>query len=148
MFLSFRKGRNPTKSINMKILTLISAAFSFLLFSSNGNAQTKTGADYFMGDWNVLVKGLPSGETKMLVNLKKGDTACTGAINDSTGKEIAKFSKVELKDTTVTMYFTAQGYDVYLRLNRKDDNHVTGTMMDMFDAEGDRAKKPAPSSNP
>jgi hypothetical protein len=132
----------------MKILTLISAGLSFLLISTAADAQTKTGVDYFMGDWNVLVKGLPSGDTKMLVNLKKGDTACTGAINDSTGKEIAKFSKVELKDTTVTMYFSAQGYDVYLRLNRKDDNHVTGTMMDMFDAEGDRAKKPASSSNP
>ena len=125
----------------MKIPMLIPASLLFLLFSTKTDAQAKTGADYFMGDWSVLVKGLPSGDTKMLVNLKKGDTSYIGVINDSTGTEIAKFSKVELKDTTVTMYFTAQGYDVYLRLNRKDDNHVTGTMLDMFDAEGDRAKK-------
>jgi hypothetical protein len=137
----------PSKSIDMKILMLIPAALAFLLISTAASAQAKTGADYFMGDWNVLVKGLPSGDTKMLVNLKKGDTSYVGAIDDSTGKEIAKFSKVELKDTTVTVYFTAQGYDVFLRLNRKDDNRVTGTMMDMFDAEGDRIKKSA-SANP
>jgi hypothetical protein len=136
------------KSINMKTLTLISAGLCFLLISADANAQAKTGADYFMGDWSVLVKGLPNGDTKMLVNLKKGDTAYTGVINDSTGTEIARFSKVELKDTTVTMYFTAQGYDVYLRLNRKDDDHVTGTMLDMFDAEGDRAKKPTSKLTP
>jgi hypothetical protein len=27
-----------------------------------------------------------------------------------------------------------------LRLDKKGDDHVTGSMMDMFDAEGDRVK--------
>ncbi|HTQ66051.1 MAG TPA: hypothetical protein VMI12_14730 [Puia sp.] len=111
-----------------------------LLLSFNVHAQSKSGGDYFTGKWNILVKGLPDGDTKMSVNLAKTDTSYAGALNDSTGKEIAKFSKVEMKDTTVTVYFTAQGYDVYLRLNRKDDDHVSGTMLDMFDAEGDRVK--------
>ena len=111
-----------------------------LLLSLNANAQSKSGGDYFTGKWNLLVKGLPDGDTKMSVNLEKKDTSYAGALNDSTGKEIAKFSKVEMKDTAVTVYFTAQGYDVYLRLNKKGEDHVTGTMLDMFDAEGDRVK--------
>lgn len=45
-----------------------------------------------------------------------------------------------MSDTTATVYFTAQGYDVYLRLDKKGDDHITGSMMDMFDAEGDRVK--------
>jgi len=112
--------------------------FSLLCFMSNAKAQT--GNDYFLGKWDVMVKGLPQGDTKMLVNLERKDTTVAGAILDSAGTTISEFSKVEMKDSTVTVYFTAQGYDVYLRLDKKGDDHVTGTMLDMFDAEGDRVK--------
>jgi len=113
----------------------------FLLLSLNVQAQSKTGAEYFLGKWNLLVKGLPDGDTKMSINLEKKDTAFAGVIIDSTGKEISKFSKVELKDTTVTVYFTAQGYDVFVRLDKKTDDHVEGTMLDMFVTLGDRSRK-------
>ena len=83
---------------------------------------------------------MPDGDTKMIVSLQKTDTAFVGAISNSTGKEISKFSHVELKDTTVTVYFTAQGYDVNLEMNKKDDDHTTGSLMGMFDAEGERRK--------
>jgi hypothetical protein len=53
---------------------------------------------------------------------------------------MAKISKVELTQNEGTFYFTTQGYDVYLTLTKKDDDHVTGSMMGMFDAEGDRIK--------
>jgi hypothetical protein len=124
----------------MKKLHSFFAAIFFLALSIHANSQTGTDSNYFAGKWNVLVKGLPNGDTKMIVNLQKGDTTLSGAIQDSAGGEIAKFSKVELSDTSVTVYFTAQGYDVYLRLDKKGDDHVTGSMIDMFDAEGDRVK--------
>jgi len=123
-----------------RTLNSLLAGLFFLLLSLNANAQTQNGTDYFAGKWNVLVKGLPQGDTKMIVNLDRKDTTLAGAIHDSTGTEISKFSKVELKDSAVTVYFTAQGYDVYLVMKKKDDDHVTGNMMDMFDAEGDRVK--------
>ncbi len=116
----------------------ISIVFTFF-FSSGVIAQT-TGADYFSGKWNMLVKGLPNGDTKMIIVLDKKDTTLTGAILDSVGTETAKFSKVEIKDNQVTVYFTAQGYDVYMSIDKKDEDHVTGSMMGMFDAEGIRAK--------
>ena len=124
----------------MTKLSSIIAGIFFLAISLNANAQTQMGNDYFIGKWNVLVKGLPNGDTKMIVDLQKGDTTLIGAIQDSTGNEIAKFSKVEVSDTSATVYFTAQGYDVYLRLDKKGDDYVAGSMMDMFDAEGDRVK--------
>ena len=49
-----------------------------------------------------------------------------------------KFAKVEEKGNTVTLYFTSSGYDVYLQLEKKDDNNVKGSMMNMFDATGTR----------
>jgi hypothetical protein len=118
----------------------ISGAF-LLLFTLSTNAQSKKGADYFTGQWSVLVKGTPNGDARLFVSLEKKDTSMAGAVQDSTGKEIAQITKVELQDTAVTVYFTTQGYDVYLVMNKKDDDHVYGTMMGMFDADGDRVKK-------
>lgn len=124
----------------MKKVNLLFAGLFFVVLSLNVNAQSKTGADYFAGKWNVLVKGLPSGDTKMLVLLDKTDSTMTGSIQDSTGTAISKFSKVELADSSAIVYFTAQSYDVNLLMTKKDDDHVTGSMMGMFDAEGDRVK--------
>ncbi|MES1213999.1 MAG: hypothetical protein ABUT20_00665 [Bacteroidota bacterium] len=112
-----------------------------MFFASAGNAQTKDSSDYFIGKWNVLLKGLPNGDSKIIVNLEKKDTVLTGTIIDSTKTEVAKISKVEKKGNTVTVYFTAQGYDVYLFMEKKDDDHVTGNMLNMFDAVGDRIKE-------
>lgn len=124
----------------MKTLNLILVIVFLLVISIASNAQANE-PGYFSGKWNVLVKNLPQGDTKMIVNLEKQDTTWSGNIQDSTGKEISKFSKVEMQDTTATVYFTAQGYDVYIRLNKAGEDHVTGTMLDMFDAEGDRVKE-------
>jgi len=125
----------------MKPSLLFFAAISLLIISSNAQAQTKDSTTYFLGSWNVLVKGLPNGDTKMFVNLEKGDTTMTGAILDSMKTEVAKFSKVERKGFTVTVYFVAQGYDVTLFMEKKDEDHVTGNMLNMFDAVGDRVKE-------
>ena len=125
----------------MKPSRLFFAAISLLIISSNAQAQTKDSTTYFLGSWNVLVKGLPNGDTKMFVNLEKGDTTMTGAILDSMKTEVAKFSKVERSGFTVTVYFVAQGYDVTLFMEKKDEDHVTGNMLNMFDAVGDRVKE-------
>jgi hypothetical protein len=120
----------------MKKLSVFLAVAFLIILSTGAMAQTTSGADYFAGKWNMLVKGLPNGDTKMFVVLDKKDTTLAGVIQDSTGTEISKFSKVELKGDGVTVYFSAQGYDVYMTMNKKDEDHVTGSMMDMFDAEG------------
>jgi len=125
----------------MKPSLLFFAAISLLIISSNAQAQTKDSTTYFLGSWNVLVKGLPNGDTKMFVNLEKGDTTMRGAILDSMKTEVAKFSKVERRGFTVTVYFVAQGYDVTLFMEKKDEDHVTGNMLNMFDAVGDRVKE-------
>jgi hypothetical protein len=124
----------------MKKVSLVFKGFFFLLLSSNVHAQSKSGADYFAGKWNVLIKGTPGGDARMFVALERTDSAMTGAVQDSTGIEISKISKVELTDSSVKVYFTAQSYDVNLLMEKKGDDHVTGNMLNMFDAEGDRVK--------
>jgi hypothetical protein len=112
----------------------------FLFLSVHVKAQSNTGADYFVGKWNVLVKGLPNGDTHMFFVLEKKDTTLTGVVQDSTGLQISKIDKADLSATSTTVYFVAQGYDVNLLMNKKDEDHITGSLMGMFDADGERVK--------
>ena len=125
----------------MKKLNFLFAGIFFLLLNSGVNAQSKPGAEYFKGKWSVLLKGTPNGNAKLIFVLENKADSIIGVVQDSTGVEISKIAKAELKDTEVTLYFTAQGYDVNLLLAKKDDEHVTGSLMSMFDAEGERIKE-------
>ena len=124
----------------MKKINVIIAGVFFLLLSMGANAQSKIGADYFAGKWNVLVKGTPNGDSKMIFVLENKNDSIAGTVQDTTGAEISKITNAELKDNEVTLYFNAQGYDVNLLLAKKDDDHVTGSLMNMFEAEGERKK--------
>lgn len=125
----------------MKKVNLLFKGIFFLLLSFNVNAQSKTGADYFAGKWNIVVKGTPNGDAKMIFVLENRNDSIAGAVQDSTGKEMTKITSTELTDSSLTIYFTAQGYDVNLALTKKDDDHATGSMMGMFDADADRIKQ-------
>jgi hypothetical protein len=125
----------------MKKANFLSWLLFFLLLSTNMLAQPIPGADYFKGKWSVLIKGTPNGDTRMMVLLENRNDSLAGVVQDSTGIEISKISKIQLTDTSATIFFTAQGYDVDLVMNKKDNDHITGSLMSMFDAEGERVKK-------
>jgi hypothetical protein len=113
----------------------------FMLVSSiNVNAQSKAGADYFNGKWSVLLKGTPNGDVKMIFVLESKIDSISGIVQDTSGVEIAKITNVELKDNEITLYFNVQSYDVNLLLTKKDADSVTGSLMNMFEAEGVRVK--------
>ena len=119
---------------------MLFAGILFLLLSVRANAQTKPGADCFERTWRVLVTALPDAARKMNFVLDKKSARLRGALQDSTGKEITKLTSVELKDKTATLFFTTNGYDVNLEITKKDEDHFTGSLMGMFDAEGERLK--------
>ena len=111
-----------------------------LLGVLNAGAQSKAGADYFAGKWSVLFKGTSNGDARMLFLLEQKNDSIAGVAQDTTGAEISKLTDVTLKDNEIAFSFTAQGYNVNLLLTRKDEDHVTGSLMNMFDAEGERRK--------
>lgn len=124
----------------MKKISSIATGLLFLLLAVGANAQSKAGADFFAGKWKVLVTGTPYGDLKRIYVLEKNDNTLTGIVQDSTGKEIAKCSKVEVKDNEVTLYYHAMGNDVNITMIKKDDDHITGSVLGMFDAKGERLK--------
>ena len=125
----------------MKKQSLIFFLAAGLFVSFNSNAQSKPGAEYFKGTWSVLLKGTPNGDAKMIFVLENKNDSIAGIVQDSTGIEISKIASVELKDNEIILYFNVQGYDVNLLLTKKDEDHITGSLMNMFVAEGERIKK-------
>jgi hypothetical protein len=126
----------------MKKVIYLAGALLLALLSTNSYAQSKSGMSYFVGKWNVLVKGTPNGDARMIMDLQTKKDSLSGVVRDSTGKEISKISSVELTDTSATVHFTAQEYEVYLVMNKKDDDNIIGNLMGMFDAEGKRIRDP------
>jgi hypothetical protein len=124
----------------MKKLRSMAIGLFMLFLGLNTIAQTKTGADYFAGKWNTLITGTPYGDLKRIYVLEKSGTSLTGIVQDSTGKEITKCSKVDVQDKEVTLYYHAMGNDVSITLVRKDDDHVTGSALGAFEAKGERIK--------
>jgi hypothetical protein len=124
----------------MKKLRSMAIGLFMLFLGLNAIAQPKTGADYFAGKWNTLITGTPYGDLKRIYVLEKSGTSLTGIVQDSTGKEITKCSKVDVQDKEVTLYYHAMGNDVSITLVRKDDDHVTGSALGAFEAKGERIK--------
>ena len=120
----------------MKKVSVLIAGVFFLILSMGAKAQTNTGMDFFTGKWNVITTGLPDGDRKMVLTLERKEGKLTGTINF--GSEDSKITSVEEKENSITVYFSAGGYDVNLSLEKKDEDHVTGSLMGAFDAKGER----------
>jgi len=122
----------------MKRTILFFAGLFMLLIAVGVDAQTASEADYFAGKWKVTVFGTPDGDAKMTVSLERADGKLSGGILSETNSDMNKFTKIDETEKAVTLYFSANGYDVYLLLEKKGDNHVEGNLLGMFDAKGDR----------
>lgn len=142
----------------MKKLNLMIALLACLCLGLAANAQTDTTkkaaadtttakaitiADYFPGKWNVTIFGTPNGDAKMTFVLARAGGKLGGAVQDTTGKEISKINSVDEQGKNITVAFSAQGYDVTVTLTPVDDDHVSGSLMGMFDAKGVRVKETA-----
>jgi hypothetical protein len=123
----------------MKKITLSSLMIAMLtVVAMKASAQT----NYYIGKWDVLIKGTPNGDAHAKFNLADSAGHLKGVLVDtSAAHKDVPLTKIEQTGDNITLYFTAQGYDVSLTLAKKDDDHATGSLMGMFDAVADRIKK-------
>jgi hypothetical protein len=119
----------------MKKIKIISAIL-VLFVSLSMSAQTEH-KDYFVGKWNVVAVGTPSGDSKMIVSLSRKNGKLEGTIIRS-GLDPKEISKVEETPNSVKVYFRHLFYRVKLTLVEKDENHVAGSLMDKYKASGVR----------
>lgn len=108
-----------------------------------GFSQSTKPADFWAGKWEFTVIGTPQGDSKFLTNLIRKDGKLTGELASPaipTSDKIA-ITKIEETAEKITIYFSAQGYDVNLEFTKVDENNLKGNMMSMFDAKGIRIKE-------
>ncbi len=123
------------KKVKISLVFVVSLFITISLF-----AQDKPN-NYFVGKWDVLVEGTPAGDSHMplLITLENGKFF-GGLLNDK-DSVTSKFDKIEAIDNSITLYFNAGGYNLYISLDKVDENNATGTLKDMFDATAKRVIK-------
>ncbi|RVT79635.1 hypothetical protein EOD40_00550 [Flavobacterium sufflavum] len=119
-----------------KLSIIIAAIVCSLMFSVNAKAQESK--DYFIGKWQLLTTGLPDGDAKSVLTLTRGENGKLTGNMAGEGRPADVFTKIDEKEKFITCFFTASGYDVYIYLEKKDDNNITGSLLDMFDCTGTR----------
>ena len=123
----------------MKTIKNILVACFLMLAAISVNAQDNK-TDFFVGKWACITTGTPGGDGKSFVVLQRNAegklTGYTKSEKESDPK--TDFTRVDEKEKSVTVYFKARGYDVYIYLEKVDDNHLTGSTMDMFDTNATR----------
>ena len=122
----------------MKTLKMMLVATLVILATVAGKAQDKK-TDFFVGKWATVTTGTPGGDGKGIIVLKRNsDGKLVGSQMAPDGTGEMPFTRVDEKEKFVTVYFKARGYDVYIYLEKVDQNHLTGSTMDMFDTTATR----------
>ena len=116
-------------------------AFLFVAFctiiGTNVQAQNASEA-YFLGKWNVTVKGTPNGDVTLPGRFEKNGVSLKGFYTDPESKEEKTMDTVYVDGDKLNFGFNIAGYDVTVTLAKKDDNTATGSLMGMFDVEAVR----------
>ena len=94
--------------------------------------------EYFEGSWDVLLKGTPQGDAKMIMEISHVDNKWAGKIISGDG-DPTEINQIVVKENSITVYWVSQGYDVFMTLEKKEEDKLEGTLMDMFDASAERS---------
>ena len=122
----------------MKKVNLALAVLFISLLALGVKGQLNNEKDYFLGKWSVLVVGTPNGDAKMVLSLERVDGKLKGSISRPDLTEPTKLTSATETGKDITVNWTSSDYDVYMVLEKKGDNHLEGSLMNMFDAKGDR----------
>jgi hypothetical protein len=123
----------------MKLITTVLCGFALFLISFTTQAQT---TDYFVGDWEVTIKDTPMGTISVVLTLERGeDGKLVGKFVDAANSTSTPMTQITEAENSVTLYFFAEGMDLYLTLQPEDDENVSGKLMDSITVSGTRVKK-------
>nr|WP_319510059.1 hypothetical protein [uncultured Draconibacterium sp.] len=120
----------------MKTFKLLLTSLFFLTITVGTMAQDKT-TDYFVSDWNVLLKATPSGDAEMVMHLERVDGKLAGEMR-AEGIDPSKFTQITEAENKITVFYTTMGYDISITFEKEDENKLKGSLMGMFDATGER----------
>lgn len=124
----------------MKKVSIIISAILLGLFAitiSLNAQEVNAGEKNFIGKWNLMVYGLPDGDTKMVMNIEKKEEKLAGTLTGPVSTDPpVELANIAVADSTLNATFNAQGMDITLFFKLKDAKNITGSMLDMFDIKG------------
>jgi len=96
-----------------------------------------TETDYFIGKWNVTIKGTPGGDSKLVVDLKQEDYKLTGTVTSEKDGEV-EIKEAELTDDGMVVSFKSGWFSVELLMKEKDANHCSCKLAGRYDGKSTR----------
>jgi len=121
-------------TLSFGLLIALSATFALSSF-------TAVTPEYYEGKWEVTVFDTPQGTATIPMRFETVEGKTKGFfMEDASGTE-KEMTSVSITGDNLVAYFNITGYDVYLSLVKKDDDMSSGSLMDMFTAEGKRVKQ-------
>ncbi len=121
-------------------ILLITLFFGIAL---NGFSQTAiTPADFYVSKWEVTILGTPNGDAKMIATISRKDGKLVGEMTNPAEPTAPAnpLTSVEEADGKMTIFFSAEGYDLSIPFEKVDDDNLKGKLMDMFDCSAKRVK--------
>jgi hypothetical protein len=126
-----------------KLSVIIAVLLCSMVFSISANADVP--ASFYVGKWSIKL-AIPGGDKTMPIFVELKDGKLTGGVTDpATGEVKAPFTQVETTASNITVYFMMSGRNVYMTMEKKDENNIVGTMLDMFDSTGVRVEEDQPN---
>ncbi|UFH51934.1 hypothetical protein [Spirosoma sp. KNUC1025] len=125
----------------MKKVSLFLFIF-FLGICVKGFSQATPPTDFFAGKWEITIVGTPEGDAKMVTELVRKDGKLTGELKDPTGtRPVTPITKIEEAADKLSIFFdTAQAGVISIELAKVDDEHLKGSLMNMFESTALRVK--------
>lgn len=119
--------------------------FMLLGITAKGLAQAadSTIVDFFIGKWEISILGTPNGDSKLVAELVRKEGKLGGELKDPSGNlpGTIPITSIEEDKEKLTIYFSAQGYDVNVVLAKIDQNNLKGSLLGMFDSTAKRLKE-------
>ena len=117
----------------MKTAKTMITALILVLLTSALFAQPEAAADdYFTGKWEVLVEETPQGDATIIFNLNREEGELVGNISAEGESGSTKIDRITETEDSITAYWIAQGHNVNITLKKKDENSMTGSLMNML----------------
>ena len=89
-----------------------------------------------------MVAGTPNGDIKFATDLQRKEGKLFGELTIPADPNAPAIPITNIEEGTdkITIYFSAQGYDLNLDLEKVDQDNLKGTLMGMFDSKAVRVK--------
>lgn len=113
--------------------------FALLQVTCNAQTSTEPSADnFFLGKLYLIVKGMPQGDARMIMNLEKEEEILSGTVTSPIDpSQLFTLEEITVSDRELSAKFNAFNSRLPITIVKEDDENVTG-QMGRFAIEGSK----------